>query len=217
VPFLPLLGFGAAIGGSVIKSSGGGLPSADGGAAPVAISAEDWRDEVTAAAPEIDADFLLRWITIESGGNPCATGMANREAGIGQIDFGDGPACNTTFAELRAYCSGQRLTRGLTADERATQVSSFVALARQCLAAARGNMAAAGVTWSNAETLRLAKMHHALPLLGRYLRVSRAPNWAAYKHDAMQLTISTANGALPGLGRWVSEFPRLFRNPEKCI
>jgi hypothetical protein len=214
-PLIPIIGGLGAVAASSI-SLDGHVTSHVTSLTPI-TSAEAWRDEMIAACPEVYINFVLRWLQVESGGNQCSTGMGGREAGIAQIDFLDGPTCGTSFQALRAYCSGQQQTRGMTADERRVQVTSAAALIRKCLAAARGHLAASGLSWSNDDTLRLAKMVHALPLLARYVRVSRGVNFAAYEHDARSLDRASGNHALAPLGEWVNEFPRLFRNVHQCI
>jgi hypothetical protein len=129
-------------------------------------------------APRPQLPYVLRWIDLESGGNPCEVGYPPArgpdgqplELGIAQLynpdDLGlaDPPL---TGAELRAYCvpgdqheisyrgrivrgfSG-RMSRPMTPDEMGRQAESAIGLVRRCAASAARDLASidAGPQWA---------------------------------------------------------------------
>lgn len=112
-------------------------------------------------------NFLLSWLRVESGGNPCAVGRPTAEGGpldidgfpwevsIWQLDPGNRQTAGFTAAQLRPCCGTQRGTRAeveacsrpLTDDEVTTQVRAglnYVSFCRrivdQALKAAGANL-----------------------------------------------------------------------------
>ena len=126
---------------------------------------ERWRPLVAKLARGLDVDFLLTWIQLESGGNPCATGIANKEAGLFQSYHPADDRHGATFEALRAACAlgQQTASRPLTDAEQQLQVSSGIALARACLDVASSALKAIGAYWSPRDRYCLAKLVHALP------------------------------------------------------
>jgi hypothetical protein len=126
---------------------------------------ERWRPLVAELARGIDVDFLLTWIQLESGGNPCATGIADKEAGLFQTYHPADDRHGATFEALRTACAPgqQTANRRLTDAEQRLQVSSGLALARACLDVAQSALKAIGASWSARDRCCLAKLVHALP------------------------------------------------------
>lgn len=125
-------------------------------------SVEQWRPLLQKYAGGIPIEFLLAWISRESGGNPCSYTTLH-EAGIWQLMPPDNTArAGTTEAALRAYCVGstQQAARPLTQDELDEQVRSgiqYINYARQ--------LAHSVVPWSesNPDFWKMVKMVHVAP------------------------------------------------------
>lgn len=154
-----------------------GLASIASAQAPVfPAPVEAWRTRIDTASAGmgIPIEFLLTWVQFESYGNPCSVGIPKVEAGIAQTYHPDDDRFGATFDELRAACveGTQELARPLTEDEKDLQVKSLVGLVKGARDGARGNMARAGVTWSESspDFWKLVKLRHALPAFaGDYL------------------------------------------------
>ena len=132
----------------------------DASVPPPSVAA--WRVYVEpfASAVGLPIAFVLRWITVESGGNPCAVGSATakgpdgnpQELSLGQLyNPDDLRRLGVTGDQLRAGCSRtsvQRLTRELTEDEKTTHARATVQLITHCRDQADAVLAAAGADWS---------------------------------------------------------------------
>jgi hypothetical protein len=145
----------------------------------------------------IQLPYALKWIDLESGGNPCAVGYpaargpdgCPRELGIAQLyNPDDLQRFGVTGAQLRAYCVpgndhaitykgrtvrgfSSALLRPLTADEMQAQADAAVALIARCMTTATADLVGvhAGATWSRSTRSywALVKLQHGLPGLSR--------------------------------------------------
>ncbi len=122
----------------------------DDAAAPgFSAAVEAWRPLVTKNAGDLPVNFLMAWISRESGGDPCSY-TTLRESGIFQLMPPDNTNIGgTTEAALRAACSGgsHSQTRPLTEEESNLQVQSGVKYVNYARAVAHKLLDAAGVTW----------------------------------------------------------------------
>jgi len=130
-------------------------------------SVEAWRSLVSQYNGGMPTDFLLAWLDVESGGNACSTTSLD-ERGIFQIHPEEAKYTNTDFGLLRPACSGGKLTRSLTDDEKKIQVISGVYLAQHYRERARSILNGVGADWSEASSdfWKLVKLGHALPAVG---------------------------------------------------
>lgn len=137
-------------------------------------SVEQWRDLVTRYAGGIPVEFLLAWIKVESGGNPCDYTWL-RESGIFQLMYPDNlaqagvtedalrTACDPAQAQqcisYRSDCNAQPI-RPLTDDESTLQVTSGIQYVNACRA-----YVDRFVNWStrSADYWKMVKMVHVLP------------------------------------------------------
>lgn len=145
----------------------------------------------------IQLPYALRWIEIESGGNPCACGYPAargpdghpRELGIAQLyNPDDLRRLGVTGAQLRAYCVpgsdhpvkfkgkvvrgfSSVLSRQLTTEEMQDQADATIKLIVHCMLTAARDLAKvnAGAAWSLSRRnyWALVKLQHALPGLSR--------------------------------------------------
>lgn len=148
-------------------------------------------------AHHIQLPYALKWIDLESGGNPCAVGYPSArgpdgnplELGIAQFynpdDLG---RLGLSGTQLRAYCVpgddhavkyrgrrvrgfSQALLRPLTAAEMQTQADGAIGLIARSMASATRDLAGvnAGAAWSPAtrDYWTLVKLQHGLPRLSR--------------------------------------------------
>lgn len=203
-------------------------------------TAMQWFPVISAYAipAHIPSMYAVKWIDIESAGNPCAVGKVDKvtrkilptaiakdghpkEMGIAQFyNPDDLTYLHLTSAELRVYCvpGTDKLARALTADELTVQAKATIALIQKCHRAALADLAKIGATWSERDVWTLTKLQHGLPglsrsgLPGAKARMGRAPgSWAEY-------TTAILGGAHTDAGTepYRSDFPRIFRNAEAC-
>jgi len=171
-------------------------------------SVEAWRELVTANARGLPVEFLLAWISYESGGNPASLG-AITEVGIFQIDMQDGPRfggdVNTLHRNFAPASSGTA-TRALTAAEKLLQVTSGIAMVAAYRDASRTKLKAVGADWpeGSSDFWCLVKMHHGLPALPRdflpaFKRAKgRAPDtWSEWNDWMNGLTYADAKAISP--------------------
>jgi hypothetical protein len=149
---------------------------------PFAPLVEMWRDPLSVAG-DLPTDFLLAWISCESGGNACSyTSM--RESGIFQLmppdNTRDG---NTTEDALRTACvpgiqatANGRQVNNLTPDEIDEQVRSGITYVRHVRDVARARLAAVGANWdeSSGDFWAMVKLVHTLPSLMNGLEIATA-------------------------------------------
>lgn len=211
---IPLIALGAAY----LATRAAPLSASGNDANMKVIPLPEWDPLIDELAPEI-GDFLRRWITRESGGNPCSIGMWGGpwEAGLGQIYFakeyqqGD-KVRGVTMAELRVGCgdgSSQRLTRALTDEEKRPHVTSLVAEAREFIAKA----ITSAPEWSDEDQLCLAKLWHGLPAFA-----SMAPggfgSWDEFRAWMESLTRDEMTERNAGAGRFYSKLTDLMNNAQ---
>lgn len=124
-----------------------------------------------ASIPGVDqvqlVNFLLGWIKIESGGNPCSY-TSLRESGIIQLMPPDNTnVAGTTEAALRVACvpGTQMLARSLTSAEAQLQIVSGMRYVQYVFDQARKKLAAAGASWptSSRDFWSMVKLGHAYP------------------------------------------------------
>jgi hypothetical protein len=187
---------------------------------------ERWRPLVTELANGINVDFLLTWIQHESGGNPCATGIANKETGLFQSYHPHDDRHGATFAELRAAClpGKQTADRPFTDAERRLQVSAGIALARACMKTATSTLQAIGAQWSTRDRYCLTKLVHALPSYAYRFprayaaRYGRPPaSWTELRAWVRSLSEDEAIAIDRAVRPWasVAQRDRLFNNAER--
>jgi hypothetical protein len=164
---------------------------------------EQWRPLLSRFGSDLPTNFLLAWLAKESGGNPCAVGIAGVEAGLFQTFHPEDDRFGASFDQLRAACSGgsQSLARALTPDEAALQVLSGTNLVRSFRNTARAQLAQVGGRWGEGSTdfWSLVKLQHALPAVAGMLpqitqRLGRAPSGFGEFH---QQVIATPFDQLP--------------------
>jgi hypothetical protein len=144
-------------------------------------------------AHRIQLPYALKWIDLESGGNPCAVGHPAahgpdgnpREIGIAQLYNPDDLArAGVMGAQLRAYCVpgddhaisykgrtvrgfSSALLRSLTAAEMQQQADATIDLIARCMVMATRDLVAvhAGAAWSPSTRnyWALVKLQHGLP------------------------------------------------------
>lgn len=163
----------------VRKSSGGSL-----GTAPIDRPAlRAWRPIIASLLPSsLDLDFVMKWIEVESGGNPCAVGSFKqrgpdghpRELGIAQFyNPDDLVRIKLTGDQLRAYCipETQKLSRPLTAEEMRQQAQATIDLILYCRQRAIRDLEGVGAPMNEAWSQRgrdfyaLIKLQHGLPVI----------------------------------------------------
>lgn len=188
---------------------------------------EQWRADIVHLAPDLPIEFCLAWIKHESGGNPCSTGIAGKEAGIWQLYYPDDERYGSTFAKERAACNGQKQIRPLTPTERALCVTSGVAYLRAAQSSVRAQLAAAGASWGEdtADFWRLVKLRHGLPAWGvSYLRAYRTrtgnppPSWRVWRDWICSLPDAEIVAINASVRPWstIEQRRRLFGNAESA-
>jgi hypothetical protein len=194
------------------------------GSYPPAV--ERWRRLVIELANGINVDFLLTWIQHESGGNPCATGIPNKETGLFQSYHPHDDRHGATFEALRAACLPGKQTahRPLTEAEERLQVSAGIALVRACMKAAMSTLKAIGAQWSTRDRYCLTKLVHALPAyVYRFPKAfadrhGRPPaSWAEFRAWVRSLSDDEVIAIDRGVRPWasVAQRDRLFGNAER--
>jgi hypothetical protein len=140
-------------------------------------SVQSWRDLAVRMAGDIPVPFILKWIQIESGGNPCATGkwMAGSvvgESGIGQLYYPDDfTRQKIDINKFRAACQGgagsisENCIRPLTGEELNLQMKSLVDYINYARSKASNRLAGVGLRWTGQDYWKLVKLVHALPVL----------------------------------------------------
>lgn len=172
--------------------------------------------------------FVMEWMRIESGGNPCAWGSANakgpdghpREQGIAQLyNPDDFTRYGIPSGSFRVYCipDTQKCSRELTSDEMHAQAKSLIDLIVRSRKVAQETASASGLQWSGKDRYRLTKLVHGLPGLVKQgiprvtKKLGRPPkDWGDFK-----VTISNTRMD-DGTERYRSLFPKLFANAEKA-
>lgn len=176
---LPLIGLGAAYlalrrGSDVPAAEPSPIQSTSEGQDATAQSSTNWSALIDELRGDLPSEFISRWMSRESDGNPCATGVFGGpwEVGVGQLYFDRDQSSATlygsTLSSLRAYCDGnsQRQSRELTGDEmRANLKSTLIAPAIQYRATVSDKLSGLGLTWSAGDILCLTKLFNALPIL----------------------------------------------------
>jgi len=159
----------------------------------------DWLRVTTPGAiiAGIQPAYVVQWLTMESGGNPCAIGYPPahgpdgnpREMGIAQFyNPDDLQFLKITGSQLRAYCVpgdqhsqmykgkmvkgfSQELSRPLTDDEIKVQADATIGLIKRSMTSATHDLHTvnAGPAWSpnHRSYWALVKLQHGLPDLSR--------------------------------------------------
>lgn len=203
------------------------------------MSIAQWKPLLLQAARgAVPIEFLLHWVTAESGGEPCATGVCldaagtavsclspaatfNREAGLFQLWFKSpvATAYGTTSSALRAACAGtsSRQRRDLSPNEQAAQVQSGVAMVLAAARVAAAQLTAVGAPWpqDTADFWSFVKLQHALPLVAAEVlplvarSLGRPPaNWNEFRTHAEAVPVDQLSPILAGYRRRPSH-----RNP----
>lgn len=171
--------------------------------------------------------FLLRWIAIESGGNPYSIGNV-REVGIWQIYFPDDrPVQYGVTREALHPPDGAELTE----PQRQLQVSTGLAMVAEYMRRATELLAHAGLEWRTTDQYVLAKLYHNLPALYAWFpiaaRQGHAVDWDGFAAwlrgvthaEAMaidrQVGFRAGGGAAPywPFARYASNAERAGRGP----
>ena len=136
-----------------------------------------WKPIIDALTPQaLDPAFVMKWIEVESGGNPCAVGSFKqrgpdghpREMGIAQFyNPDDLIRINLTSDQLRAYCvpESQKLARALTGEEMRRHAQAAIDLILSCRSRALHDLHIVGAAWDldGRDFYALIKLHHGLP------------------------------------------------------
>ena len=154
--------------------SAAGVWADDDTAAPIVATrqfpapVEAWRSLIdqAAAGSGVPTDFLLKWVQVESFGNPCSLGIPGIEAGIAQTYHPDDDLYGATFDQLRAACvpDTQKQARPLRRRRsgcRSGRWSTWSGNSR----VVSFHLLAAGVNWpeTSADFWSLVSLRHALP------------------------------------------------------
>lgn len=173
-------------------------------------------------------EFIMRWIEVESGGNPCAVGKIGvngpdgnpREMGLGQIyNPDDLKTLGATGAELRAYCvpGTQKLSRPLTATEMDRQVALTIALAVKCRTAAKADYRAVGGDWSvltARDQGKFTKLRHGLPVLSKAGHATARAHYGRPATSWSEFVSAVSHASIKSTGD-DSDRARILANAEK--
>lgn len=172
--FLAALGFRKASSNTGTLSIGNKKPMTS------MYNTESWRGVAKTLAKDIPVPFILKWIEIESGGNPCATGGAldrdghTKEAGIFQFYYPDDyKRLGVSIDVIRACCEGgsysksQVCDRALTGSEINTQMQSGIDYINKARQTSEAQLASVGAKWGKSDKgyWKLVKLQHALPTI----------------------------------------------------
>lgn len=194
----------------------------------VSMDTKQWEPVVSgfAKAYNLSLPFCMAWIEIESGGNPCAWGVATavgpdgfpREQGIAQLyNPDDMTRFKVASGALRGYCvpGTNKCSRKLTADEIRFQADKATQLMAYCRDVAESAARKNGLRWSERDRYRLAKLVHALPGL---VRTGVALVTAKLGHpprDWMEYRVGVDNTKMDaGTEHYRKDFKRLLDNAE---
>jgi len=218
---LAFLGLGFLIGQKKASASPVADPSY-----PVSI----WRALIKKLAPaSLDVEFVLKWIEVESNGNPCAVGSFKSfgpdgnplEMGIGQFyNPDDLVRLKLTGSELRAYCipGTQRASRVLTPTEMTRQAQAMIDLIKSCQASATNDLRSVGATWSprGRDFYKLTKLQHGLPGLPRMgmpavtKKLGHAPrDWQEFRTTLASVKLDS------NTEKYRDGFAKILNNAEK--
>lgn len=135
--------------------------------------------KVASAMAGIPAEFVMAYIGVESGGNPCAIGVPGakgpdgmpQELGLFQLyNPDDLKVIKATGKELRAYCASDgssKQIRQLTSKEIGRHVGLGIANIQRHKARADAALKKYGYNWDehSKDYWRMVKLVHALPVL----------------------------------------------------
>lgn len=196
-------------------------------------SVESWEPIVIpqAASAGLSIPFVMKWIEVESGGNPCAFGTRERgadgnpkEIGLVQIfnpdDFAN---LGIDANKLRTYCvdGTQTCSRLLTADEMFYAVATAIKLIQSCRTRALAKLSSIGARWPLRDTYKLTKLVHALPGLVNGLatvakHLGRAPeSWQEFRDVATSGDVRFDGNEKHGTEHYRGQFAKLFHNAEE--
>lgn len=191
---------------------------------------ERWRSLVREHANGLPVEFLLAWISWESGGLEEALGSAY-EVGLFQINMADGPAYGGTIDTLHnnfAPFGVAKKTRPTTDAEKLLQVTTGVNQATHYAELSTSRLHAIGADWprGSSDFWCLVKLHHGLPALpGSFLSacrnaLGRAPSgWSEFRDYLVNISQSDAQRVHAGAAAyWGSKgkkgFQRFTDNAE---
>lgn len=197
--------------------------SASGASGPPPPSVASWTPYLSDLVDQagLPLAWVLRWIQVESGGNPFAVGNVNalgpdgfpREMGLSQLyNPDDLRTFGLSSAQLRAGADGnsQRAARALTDEEKRYHASAAVRHMARCRDRATTALNGALVVgWSTRDRLTLAKLVHGLPGLVKSSLLAGTTSWAQYRAKLEHTKLDA------GTERYRSEFSRIFANAEK--
>lgn len=182
-----------------------------------------------AKAANLNLQYVLRWIEVESGGNPCAVGNPKalgpdgtpKELGIVQLyNPDDLIKLKATGAELRAYCvpGTQRVSRVLTPAEMLRQAQLAIDLIVSCRKSAAADLLKVGATWDSQsrDFYNLIKLQHGLPGISRSgipatsKFLGHAPrDWVEFRQTLSKVKLD------PGTEAYRFQFDGILNNAEK--
>ena len=174
---------------------------------PFRDSAEAWRSLVTQLAGDLPTDFMIAWIDVESGGNPCDY-TSLRESGISQLMYPDNlNTAHTTEAAQHpvppcvAGTSSSASYSSLSPSQQNDQVQGMVTYVNAMRANAHAQLQAVGTDWdeSTGDFWKLVKMNHVAPAtIPPALQAALAangtppPDWATFAQFASANGVPTA-------------------------
>jgi hypothetical protein len=172
---------------------------------------ERWRREVEKRAKDLPVDALLEWISVESGGDMCSTGLPT-EVGIFQLFFPSDAKYGATWEGLRDICERSKHQNPadiswLSDADLDMEVGAGI---RKILAArdtVRRVFAQTGVNWPEAsfDFGAAVKQIHATPaviteLLPKITRQSGTPpSWSDLRRKVMTFPVDQMGAGLRGL------------------